>query len=220
MKTDAEIQRAVVHELTWDPQVDIANVGVSVIDGVVTLSGIATSYATRHAAQEAAHRVLGVLDVANDLEVVLPGAMERTDTDIAEAVRHALIWDVLVPHQRIRTTVSNGWVTIEGTVDQAYQRAAAEGAVGNLTGVRGVTNLIQVSTSSPDPDDVRHQIEDALERRAEDAAKRIHVTVVGAKAILSGEVSSWPERTAVLHAAQQAPGISDVESQIRVIVPS
>lgn len=216
MKTDAEIQQAVLKELTWDPQVDITGVGVTVTDSVVTLSGTVDSYATRHAAQEAAHRVLGVLDVANDLEVILPGAMERTDTDIAEAIRHALVWDVLVPHQQIRSTVSNGWVTIEGTVDQAYQRSAAERAIRNLVGVRGVTNRVTANVSVPESEDVRHQIEEVLERRAEDAAKRIQVNVVGEKAILSGEVSSWPERTAVLHAARQTPGIEEVESQIRV----
>ena len=149
MKTDAEIQRAVVRELTGDSRVEIANVGVSVLDGIVTLSGTAKSYAARRAAQEAAHRVLGVLDVANDLEVVLPGAMERTDTDIAQVVRHALIRDVLVPHQRIRTTVSNGWVTVEGDVEQACERAAVEGTIRELTGVRGVTNLVKVNTASP-----------------------------------------------------------------------
>jgi osmotically-inducible protein OsmY len=37
-------------------------------DGVVTLTGTVSSSAKRHAAQEAAHRVAGVLDVANDIE--------------------------------------------------------------------------------------------------------------------------------------------------------
>ena len=76
MKTDAEIQQDVLHELSWASEIDIADVGVTVTDGVVTLTGAVKTYAARHAAQEAAHRVLGVLDVANELEVVLPGAME------------------------------------------------------------------------------------------------------------------------------------------------
>lgn len=216
MKTDAEIQQDVMHELSWNSEIDIADVGVTVTDGVVALTGTVKSYAARHAAQEAAHRILGVLDVANELEVVLPGAMERTDTDVAEAVRHALVWDVLVPHQRVHSTVSNGWVTLEGSVEYTFERNAAEQAIRNLVGVRGVTNLLKVSTPSPEPDDVRHQIEAALARRADDALKRIRVEVVGDKAILAGEVCSWAERTAVLSAARATPGVKEVEAQLRV----
>lgn len=216
MKTDAEIQQAVLNELKWDPEVDTANVGVTVTDGVVTLTGTVKNYAARNVAQEAAHRVLGVLDVANDLEVILPGAMERTDTDIAEAVRHSLIWDVMVPHQRVHSTVSAGWVTLEGDVEYFFERSAAEQAIRNLVGVRGVTNLIKVIAPTPEPDDVRHQIEEALERRADEAAKRIHVVVHGGTAVLTGEVSSWAERMAVLSAAKTTPGVEEVEAQLRV----
>lgn len=216
MRTDAEIQQDVLHELSWDPEIDIASVGVTVTDGVVTLTGKVKNYAARHAAQEAAHRVLGVLDVANEIEVVLPGAMERTDTDIAEAVRHALVWDVLVPHQSVHSTVSDGWVTLEGSVEYTYERNAADQAIRNLVGVRGVTNLLKVTAPSPEPDDVRRQVEAVLARRADDAAKRIQVQVVGEKAVLTGEVSSWAERTAVLRAARATRGVKEVEADLHV----
>lgn len=218
MKTDAEIQQDVLHELSWAPEIDIADVGVTVTDGIVTLTGTVRNYAARHAAQEAAHRIFGVLDVANELEVFLPGAMERTDTDIAEAVRHALVWDVLVPHQRVHSTVSDGWVTLEGSVEYPFEHTAAEQAIRNLIGVRGVTNLLKVTAPATGSGDVRHRIEAALSRQADDAAKRIQVHVVGDKVVLSGEVSSWATRTAVLNAARATPGVKEVEAQIRVTV--
>jgi osmotically-inducible protein OsmY len=116
-KTDAEIQQDVIRELKWDPRVEETEVGVEVDNGIVTLTGTVSSWAKRLAAKEAAHRVFGVLDVANDVTVKVPGSLTRTDTDLAQAVRHALKWDVMVPDERITSTVSNGWVTLEGTVD-------------------------------------------------------------------------------------------------------
>jgi osmotically-inducible protein OsmY len=143
-KTDSEIQKDVLGELEWDTRVRATDVGVAVDRGVVTLSGNVDSWAKREAAQEAAHRVAGVLDVANDLEVQLPASGRRSDTDIARAVRDSLEWDVLVPDSRIRSTVYKGEVTLEGDVDFDTQRGDAARAVRNLLGVTRVINRLEV----------------------------------------------------------------------------
>jgi osmotically-inducible protein OsmY len=132
----------VLDELKWDARIDPASIGVTVDDGIVS------SYVERMAADEAAHRVPGVRDVANELEVRLPDTLRSPDAEIARAVRSALEWDVFVPDQLIGSSVSNGWVTLEGTVEKARQRHDAERAVRNLAGVRGVTNHITVETSA------------------------------------------------------------------------
>jgi osmotically-inducible protein OsmY len=111
-KSDARIKQDVLAELKWDPRIDEWDVGVEIDKGIVTLTGTVASYAKRMAAQEAAHRVAGVLDVANDINVKLPGSLERTDTDIAQAIRDALRWDVTIPHEQIQTTVTRGAVTL------------------------------------------------------------------------------------------------------------
>jgi osmotically-inducible protein OsmY len=128
-KTDAEIQQDVLRELAWDTRVAATEVGVEVDEGVVTLTGTVDHWGKRHAAQEAAHRVHGVLDVANDITVRAPGTPGRTDNEIAHAVRHVLEWDVFVPSTRIQSTVSNGAVTLDGSVDNWSQRQDAERAV-------------------------------------------------------------------------------------------
>src|SRR6266508_6508750 len=160
-KTDAEIQQDVIRELKWDPRVEETEVGVEVDNGIVTLTGTVSSWAKRIAAQEAAHRVFGVLDVANDITVKLPGSLTRNDTDLAQAVRHALKWDVMVPDERITSTVSKGWVTLDGTVDSWSQREDAERAVRNLTGIGGVTNRITVVSPAVSAGDVHKAIEEA-----------------------------------------------------------
>ena len=214
-KTDTQIHHDVLEELKWDSRVDETEVGVEVDKGVVTLSGTVTSWAKRMAAEEAARRVIGVLDLANDIKIKVPGGLTRTDTEIAQAVRHALQWDVFVPDEKITSTVSDGWVTLDGTVESWSERADAERAVRNLMSVRGVVTRIMVTPTKPVTADVRKAIEQALERRAERQAKRIRVDVQDGIATLTGSVHSWAERQSVVAAARFTPGVRDVHDQLR-----
>jgi osmotically-inducible protein OsmY len=214
-KTDTQIHRDVLEELKWDSRVDETEVGVQVAGGVVTLTGTVTSWAKRVAAQEAARRVIGVLDVANDITVKVPGGLARTDTEIAQAVRRALEWDVFVPEEKITSTVTDGWVKLEGTVERWSQRNDAERAVRNLTGVNFVVNKITVKPAKPIAEDVRRAIEQALERRAEREAQRIHVDVKDGTVTLTGAVHSWAERKSVVAAARFTPGVQAIEDHLR-----
>lgn len=216
MRSDAEIQRAVMEELRWDSRVEATEVGVEVDGGVVTLTGTVSTYVKRVAAQEAAHRVTGVRDVANDIIVQAPGGLARNDTEIAHAIRHALNQDVDIPHDRITTTVANGWVTLEGAVDHYYQRDDATWVVGRLPGVRGVTNRIAVAGPPFAAERLRESIESALIRRAEREADRIIVSVAGGTATLTGAVRSWAEKRAVLGAASHTPGVHEVVDRLRI----
>jgi osmotically-inducible protein OsmY len=216
MRIDAQIQQAVLRELKWDTRVAETDVGVEVDRGVVTLTGNVDSYAKRVAAQEAAHRVVGVLDVANDVQVKIPGAHARTDTEIAQAARRALEWNVTVPDERIQTTVADGRISLTGDVDTWHQREDAEHAVRYLPGVRGVSNTIVVNVLPVAPAKVREEIEEALERRAEREAKRIQVSVHDGMVTLSGTVRTWPEKRAVIGAARFTPGVYAVEDHLRI----
>ena len=213
-KTDTQIHHDVLEELKWDSRVDETEVGVQVAGGVVTLTGTVTSWAKRVAAQEAARRVIGVLDVANDIKVKVPGGLSRSDTEIAQAVRQALEWDVFVPNEKITSTVTDGWVTLEGPVERSSQREATERAVRNLTGVKMVVNKITV-TPKPVTGDVRKAIEQAPERRAEREARQIGVDVRDGTVTLTGPVHSWAERKSVLAAARFTPGVRVVEDHLR-----
>jgi osmotically-inducible protein OsmY len=214
-KTDSEIQQDVLRELKWDTRVEETEVGVEVAQGVVTLTGTVSSWAKKMAAQEAAHRVAGVLDVANDIEVKAPGSLGRTDTEIAQAVRRALEWDVFVPEQRIQSTVSSGVVTLEGNVDFWSQREDAGKAVRNLIGVRGVNNRIQIESTKVSQE-ISDTIEEALRRHAAREAKHIKVETYGTKVTLSGWVHSWGEKDAVVGAAKGTQGVTEIQDQIRV----
>ncbi|MFZ0864244.1 MAG: BON domain-containing protein [Candidatus Sulfotelmatobacter sp.] len=214
-RTDQELQKDVLAELKWDAQIQPNEIGVSVKDGVVTLTGWVDSYLKKWSAEDAAHKVAGVKAVANDIEIKL--ATERTDPDIAEAAVHALEWDAFVPSGKVQVTVSKGWVTLKGEVEWQYQKQDAERVVRRLTGVKGVTNLITVKPRVT-PSELRKKIEDALVRNAELDANKITVEVQGSKAVLKGTVRAWAEKEEAARVAWSAPGITSVENLITVEV--
>jgi osmotically-inducible protein OsmY len=215
-KSDLEIQQDVMRELRWDTRIGPTEVGVEVDKGIVTLTGTVENFAKKHAATEAAHRVAGVLDVANDINVHLAGSPGRTDTEIARAVRSALEWDAFVPDQRIRSNVSEGWVTLEGEVEFLREREDAGRVVRQLGGVKGVWNQITVKPKKVDPVAIRKMIENALERRAEREAEQIGVTVDDGNVTLSGKVHSWLEKDAITGVIGHAPGVRTVNDKLRI----
>jgi len=219
MKSDMTIQDQIQKELRWDTRLDAADIGVAVHQGVVTLSGKVKSFAERSAAQDAAFRVAGVHDVANDIHTTIPGFLTRSDADIALAVRAALEWDVTVPSDRIQSTVSEGVVSLFGTVANWHEVAAAERAVTNLAGVKDVVSELVVDVPPIEALVVQAEIEDALERRADRAARRITVQAHDGAVTLTGTVGSWAEKEAVLGAARGTHGVRTIADRLLIQSP-
>lgn len=218
MKTDIELQKDVIDELRWDPSVKEKEIAVAARDGVVTLSGHVPSYPEKWAAERAAERVFGVKAVANEIEVKLPGDRTRPDPEIAHKVVEALEWDTQVPDDKIKATVTNGWVTLDGEVAWAFQRDAAIRAVRNIVGVRGVTNKLALVPPSVSAYDVSTKIREALRRRAERDAEAIIVETKDNVVTLKGKVPTFAERRAAEGAAWAAPGVKEVHDEIVVSI--
>jgi osmotically-inducible protein OsmY len=216
VKSDSQVKTDVLNELKWDSRVDETDVGVQVKEGIVTLVGSVNVYAKKIAAREAAHRVHGVLDVVDELQVKVAGVGGPTDTEVARAVRDALEWDAFVPDEKITSTVSLGIVTIEGVVPTWSQRADAERVIRGLAGVRGVINQITVLAKPVDSSRIKADIEDALERQAEREARRIGVSVKDGVVMITGRVRSWVEKDTIDRVVGFATGVRRVDDRLIV----
>jgi len=216
MKKDTDLRQNVLEELEWEPSIDAVEIGVTAHDGIVTLTGTVNSYAQKLLAERAAKRLQGVKAIANDVQVRLPGTAERTDSDIARVAVDALKWRTVVPNDRIKVLVKNGWITLEGEVDWQYQKDAAFEAVHHLVGVNGVTNLITLKPLVS-ATDVKSRIEAAFRRSAEVDAQKVQVETRDGKVTLRGAVHSWSEREDAERTAWAAPGVTQVDNLIAVV---
>ena len=215
MKTDLQIKSDVTAELVWDPAVDATNVGVAVKEGIVTLSGMVDTYLQKHAVERATRRVAGVRGIAVDLQVKLAPGHQRTDTDIAQAALHALRWHSLVPDDKVKVEVEDGWVTLSGELDWGYQAASAEQCIRPLVGVTGISNQIHLKQRA-NPAQMQQDIVAALQRHAQREGKHIDVEVDGSVVTLSGRVDSIAEHDAALGTAYAAKGVTRIVDRLQV----
>lgn len=217
MTSDKALRDAVANELEWDPKVDPAHIGIAAKGGAITLTGHVTSYPQKYAALRAAERVYGVKAVADELEVKLPASSKRDDSQIAEAIAHQRTWSSLIP-AAVKVEVEDGHVTLHGEVEWSYQRGDAARAVRHLAGVQSVANLIAVKThAKPKAAEVERRVEDAIERMADLDARSIWVTTSNGTVQLHGHVHSFSKRRIAEHAAEAAPGVTQVENELSVM---
>jgi osmotically-inducible protein OsmY len=213
-KTDSQLKQDIETELSWDPMVNAAQIGVSVDKGAVTLLGAVDTYPQKWAAEDATKRVFGVRTVAQDLTVKILEDHKRSDSDIAAAVQSALKWDVLTPSS-VTAKVQHGAVTLGGQVKWNFEREAAEKAVRYLTGVVSVYNSITLKPETSAAQ-VKEKIQSALQRQAMTDTNSIHVATAGSKVTLTGHASSWQSIEDAANAAWAAPGVTDVIDQVKM----
>jgi len=201
--TDKMLRDAVIARLDFEPEVDPAGIGVAAEDGVVTLSGSVDDYAQKVAAEKAVKRIIGVKGLANELMVRM--ARERTDTDIAKDAIYLLEGDVHFLGGKVKVTVEEGLLTLEGTVEWNFQKVAAEKAMQCISGVKAVANLIEARPAAP-PADIQKKTEEALSRGAEVDALQIKVMTRDQVAGLSDNAVSLSEGEEAERAAWSVAG--------------
>ena len=210
------LQRNIEAELDWDPIVHGMEVKVSVLEGVVTLTGKAAGEAQRRAAEAAARRVRDVKSVVNCIDVVRPATATAADDDLTAVVALCLKSFALLPEEGLTATVHSGWVTLFGKVAWRHQRSEAERLVSNLRGVLGVTNQISVAPASS-CHDIAPKIEAALQRCAGLDAQWITVEAYKGKVVLRGSVRSWAESDQAEAIASCAPGVVEVTNHLAIM---
>jgi len=215
MKNDADLQHDVQEELRWDPSIHAAEqIGVSVKNGVVELDGHVDTVWDKYAAERAAMRVAKVRAVASEIKVDPPSSAIRTDEDIARAASNYLELNALVP-KTIKVQVTDGVVTLQGTVEWQYQKKLAEQGLLWLIGVKSILNNITLNPKA-NAAGVKTKIEEALMRNAEIDASHIKVETSDGTVTLRGNVRSWVEREEAEQAAWAAPGVTKIDNRLTV----
>jgi osmotically-inducible protein OsmY len=215
MKSNQELQTDVQNAIKWEPLLHAAEIGVTVNDGVVSLTGIVDSYVKKMEAENAAKRVVGVKAIAEEIEVKLHDSYIKSDADIAANALGGLEASWLVPHHRIKVLVEKGWVTLEGDVPWNYQKDAANKAVVFLSGVRGVSNNLKIKSDLNDGIETERIIEALDNSWALDECD-IRVEVKNSSVTLTGIVNSWYERDEAARIAWNTPGVTEVENNLVV----
>jgi len=216
MKSDLKTQHDILNELDFEPMIDASQISVTVKSGVATLKGAVRDYRQKWVAEWAARKIVGVKTIVNNIDVQLLPRDICTDEDLTAAIVNHFEWDVVVPSQDIKVTVSRGSVTLEGAVDEQYQKQKAEEIVRDLIGVREISNFITVAPRAL-TSDFKSRIDEALKRLVEPDADNIEVEVKDGTAILAGEVRFWAEREEAERILWAAPGVSQVENRLKII---
>ena len=215
MTKTQDIHDSVELELSYDPLIDVSDITVKNLNGEVALNGTVPSFPQYLEAAAAARRVSGVKNVHNHLEVVLPAGDYRDDPTLTTMANNALTLNITVPGG-VEATAKDGNLTLTGMVSYGAERTAAEDTVAGLTGVRNLSDTIEISNDA-DPVDVTAYVQDALDRYAlipDDSD--VTVDTDGNAVTLSGHVGTWAEHDAVVNAAWMAVGVYDVYDNLYV----
>jgi osmotically-inducible protein OsmY len=210
-----ELRFDVEEELFWDPRVDNAAIAVSTDDGDVTLRGTVGSFREKREAAKAAQEGVRRQRGRQRAQRATPRRRGRDDADVRGAVLQALMLDAAVPSS-IDASVKDGIVTLTGMAPFDYQRAEAEFVAGNVLGVIGVDDQVELTIGDPTPADVMHSIKKAFKRDASLDAEALSIDTFDGTVTLSGHVDSWVEHDAAVNAAWAAPGVRAVEDEIVV----
>jgi osmotically-inducible protein OsmY len=195
MRSDQDLQKDVQDALQWELLLNAAQIGVTVDNGIVTLTGTVDSYAKKLVAEEATKNVTGVKAVVEKIEIKFYSSLGTCDdNEIAAEVVNAFKWNKDIPGDKVRVKVEDGWVTLEGELPWNFQREAIRKAVKDLSGITGITNGIIIKAETRDAIEKR-ELQNAFRRNASLNGRKIEVDVSDTIIILRGTVVSGYQKT-------------------------
>jgi osmotically-inducible protein OsmY len=215
MKTNAQLESEVAEAIKLGPLLKKVEIGVIAKDGIITLTGKVESFARKMAVETVVKGISGVKAIIEKIVVDSHGQQNKSDEEIAVEVLHALKWNIDVPDERIKVKIERGYVTLEGEVEWAIQRAAALKTLNHLNGLRGIINHIRIRSEKEDGFE-KVQIEQAIANHSLFQDDRIRVKVNHHDVTLSGIVHSLLEKDIAEQVARKAPGVSQVKNELEI----
>jgi osmotically-inducible protein OsmY len=186
--------------------------------GEVLLEGTVPTYGARNAAVTDAMRVAGVREVKACLTVTHPDSGQLpTDPELEVHARTVLDWNPDIDAAAVSATAKHGVITLSGTVGSCWRRSLAERLVGELTGVAGIRNELNVVPKERAPDEViARSIMSALDRDASVDAGKIVVKVDKGVVTLGGLVGDSVALRTAHECAECTPGVRDIRNDLSV----
>jgi len=147
--------------------------------------------------------------------------MIRTDQEIKRDLIDELYWDYRVDASDVKAEVSDGKVTLTGTVPSYSARSAAAAAAWGIDGVGGVTNLLTVRFPPtyvvPTDAEIKTSAERTLAWNPDVYSADIDVTVSGGVVRLEGTADAYWKRWKAEDLVSNLNGVVDVENHLAVV---
>lgn len=215
MNENETLQKEVQDAIKWEPLLHAAEIGVTVKNGVVSLTGTVDSYAKKMEAESAAKTVRGVKAIVENIKVRLPDSWRKSDTEIADEVLQSLKSKWSVPDDKLTVKVEDGFVTLGGELHWNYQREEAINSVKNLVSVKSLINNIKIKSELHEVIEQK-KVEDALARNWTIDSHNITVEVADTTVTLTGTVHSWHQFDEAERTVWNTPGIWHVENKLTI----
>ena len=143
----------------------------------------------------------------------------KTDNELQKNVMEELKWQPSVKSSDIGVAVTNGIVTLSGTVDNFAEKKAAEKAAQKVAGVRAVVEEIKVNLPSSHKKtdiEIAEAAVNALKWDTLVPDNRIRVKVENAWLTMEGEVDWQFQKNAVKHAVEHIVGIKGISNLVHI----
>jgi osmotically-inducible protein OsmY len=213
--SDGQILGALRASLNQDPRItNPDDITIEVADREVTLAGSVPDYYQDTVARQNARDTVGVTQVFDSLDV---DPTDRNDDEILSELAIRLDTDYALADRGIKAYVEDGIATLEGQVQNPFERDHAEYIATTVLGVRRVVNDIVVQPVVGYSDEtLKERIEGRLDTnwKTRYVAPRIHVTVEDGSATLTGEVDTWAERLEAGQMSRSVEGVTDVTNNL------
>jgi osmotically-inducible protein OsmY len=196
--SEEQITSAVRHRLDYDGMIgfDLEGLVVTAREGVVTLTGVASTLRARRRAVEVARTTRGVRAVIDRIAL---HPSEQRDESIARVVGIAIDVSPAVSKDEISVQVTDGVVTLEGKVGSWVERGLVETLAAEIKGVTEVDNRLVVRARGSRPDrEIERDIVARLYHDVRINSSMVTVDVEEGVVRLGGYVSDRTDKELVL----------------------
>jgi osmotically-inducible protein OsmY len=143
----------------------------------------------------------------------------KTDSQIQADVIRELNWDPSVAHEHIGVAVTDGVVTLSGTIPSYIEKSAAEKAAQRVAGVKAVVEKIEVrlpGAAKRGDEDLAKAIVNQFKWNVQVPEESVKASVEEGWVELTGQVEWDFQRTAAEKCIKGLTGIKGVANNVRI----